>query len=115
MGTRKNCAWMIGLALITQLALLGCTGNGAADLVDEGLEASESPSAGSTSTGAVTLTWYTFPDGRGGSPGQAELADSCVAGAGGRYTIEVEELSGLSRIMPLSSRLRSPPASRSTS
>ncbi|MGH3475872.1 MAG: hypothetical protein ACRDQD_03440 [Nocardioidaceae bacterium] len=61
MGTRKNCAWMIGFALITQLALLGCTGNGAADLVDEGPEASESPSAGSTSTGAVTLTWYTFP------------------------------------------------------
>lgn len=91
MGMKRRPAWLIVLAMLTQLGLVGCTGDGAAELVAESRRTSE-PGERSPTTESVTLTWYTVPAGIGPAAGEQPGVDQCVADSDGRYEIETVQL-----------------------
>ena len=91
MTMRRGRPWLIALALFGQLGLLGCSGDGAAELVEERSRSGESPER-SAMTEPVTLTWYTSPAGMGPHAGEQAGVEQCVAESDGRYEIETVPL-----------------------
>lgn len=90
-SSRQRRSWPIALVLLTHLGLLGCTGDGASDLVEEDSPTSE-PAERSSATDPVTLTWYTVPAGMGPDAGKQVGVDQCEAASSGRYEIKTVQL-----------------------